>query len=81
MKVTCEKCGRTKAGTGNKFHRFFTPVWMLCWGHKTLRVSELNRLTKEDLDSEDLILVSDMSEKESKQIKVGDLVEFLKAKV
>ena len=80
MKIICEKCDRIRAGTDDRWYRFFVPPWMLCWGHN-IKVSELECMTKNDLDIEDIFMISDMSEKKSKQIKIGELIKFIKTKI
>ena len=68
----CDKCGLIKAGT-EKWYHFFK--WDLCWGHDR-RVSELEFL--KNISSDDVLLCVDTSEHMTKQVKVGDLVEYIK---
>ena len=69
----CEKCGSIKAGT----ERWWQSKWGLCWGHVP-RVSELESITNGQLSENDFLLVSDIDEKKSKKLKVGDLLEYIK---
>ena len=73
--VKCEKCGLTMAGTESWYVPKTTDY--LCSGHNK-RVTDLELLRQEEIQMDDVLLISDVSEKKSKQIRVGDLVNFLK---
>ena len=70
----CETCG----GTPVLKRRWWQSAMEICWGHNQKRVSELNQLKVDEISSDDVLLISDVSKKESKQIRVGDLVEYVR---
>jgi hypothetical protein len=71
--VICEKCGGIKAGT----ERWYTPAAMMCGGHGTT-VSELEEIFSDELSVNDRLLILDEDKKQSKQIKLGELIKFMR---
>ncbi len=69
----CLECNKTVAGTG----KWYTPIWKICWGHHQ-KVSQLEYLKTDEISNDDVLLISDISKKESKQVKVGDLLEYVR---
>ena len=74
--MKCPKCNKTKIGTEGWLD-FFTPKRELCWGGHPMKVSDLEEISIEEISAEDLILISDMSEKKSKAISIKTLKKIL----
>jgi hypothetical protein len=70
--VTCEKCGGIKAGT----ERWYTPAAMICCGHP-VAVGELEEIFAGELSVNDRLLILDTDKKQSKQVKIGELIKFM----
>jgi hypothetical protein len=71
--VTCEKCGGIKAGT----ERWYTPAAMICGGHP-MQVDELDEIFSDELSINDRLLILDMDKHLSRQVKLGELIKFIK---
>lgn len=71
---TCSKCG--------KIYTFIveTPSYIrkksLCWDH-SWKVSDLEEMTPKELSNEDVIMISDINEKKSMKITIGDLIKYI----
>jgi hypothetical protein len=71
--VTCEKCGGIKAGT----ERWYTPAAMICGGHP-MGMDELVEIFSDELSVNDRLLILDTDKKQSKQVKLGELIKFIR---
>lgn len=56
---------------------WWEPKWTLCYGHP-LRLSEIERFKLEDIDMDDIIYASDISEKMTKPLRIRDLIDYIK---
>jgi hypothetical protein len=69
----CEKCGGIILGT----EKWYTPIWKMCLGH-SWKVNELDEIFSDELSINDRLLINDTDKNQSKQVKLGELIKFLK---
>lgn len=74
--MKCEKCNFPIKP------KWWQPVWWKCICDKYTKVSDLQKLSLSELDNDDVFfLISDVSEKVSKKITVGDLIKYISGKI
>lgn len=67
----CSKCGKY---IFYSFKRFW--IRDLCYGHH-IPLSEFQELLENEIEDDDCIMISDVSEKLSKKIKILTLIKYL----
>jgi hypothetical protein len=79
MFMKCEICHRTVSGTEKWYEKLFYPVSSFCFGGHNVPVSQLVPLFVPSWD--DVILISDVSEMQSKKITIDQLCKLLKKRL
>lgn len=74
-KLIQEQCPQCNKYTKLSWKRFWITAGDLCYGHSS-KVTDLEEMPISELKAEDYIMISDVSEKKSKKIKILTLIQY-----
>ena len=74
-KIIQEQCTQCNRYTNLSWKRLWISARDLCYGHPS-KVTDLEEMPISELKTEDYIMISDVSEKKSKKIKILTLIQY-----
>jgi len=76
--MKCQRCGKERIQDRAWWKPF--PDLFACWGHPT-RITETQFLKPEQIGPDDVFYVADKSEHKTKQLKIDDLIKYIKTQL